>query len=479
VLVIILKKYNERFFSIRWRLVITYFIIILLTLFLISIYILNSLEEYFFNQKNIELLTKANVIASMTSAKYIEYNHDMIKNAIPELQIGKEIRVIVTDKEAKVLFDTAEEDNLKGKVLLKEQVLNALKGKDDASAHREEKAGWVVDAAVPILKDQTTIGVVYLSTSAEEIMDFLRDIQNRLYAISFVVSILIGIMSFVFAGVITAPVEQLTRAIRHMSSDGQLNQKVEIKGNDEIAQLGMAFNTMTERLNEVEDKRRQFVSNASHELRTPLSSIKLLAESILQMPEVDVSIVKEFLVDINNEIDRLSRIIDKLLNLTKMDMFEHEVELTNVNLRKLIRGILKTLSPLARKKHINIRFHAKQDIYVLVDEDKIWEAIFNIIDNSIKYTPEKGKVEITLDKNDYNVLIAVQDNGIGIPKDETEKIFDRFYRVDKARARETGGTGLGLSIALSAVKAHGGDIMVESEENVGSKFTILIPFREK
>ena len=479
MLVIILKKSNEWFFSIRWRLVITYFIIILLTLFLISIYILNSLEEYFFSQKNIELLTKANIIAGMTFAKYIDYNNGLIKEYIPELQIGKDIRVIITDKEAKVLFDSTEKDNLTGKVLVKEQVLNALNGKDDAKTHYTSETGWVVDAAVPILRERETIGVVYLSTSAEDVIDFLNDVKNRLYAISFIVSILIGILSSVLAGVITAPIEQLTSAIKHMSSDGQLNQHVEIKGNDEIAQLGMAFNKMTERLNDVEDKRRQFVSNASHELRTPLSSIKLLAESILQMPTVEMPIIQEFLTDINNEIDRLSRIIDKLLNLTKMDVIENQIELKNVNIRKLVRGIIKTLSPLARKKHIHIQTNTRQDIFVLVDEDKIWEAIFNIIDNSIKYTPEKGKIQVTLDKNDYHVIVTVEDNGIGIPEDEKEKIFERFYRVDKARARDTGGTGLGLSIALSAVKLHGGDIIVESKEGKGSKFTILIPFREK
>lgn len=454
---------------------ITYFLIILLTLFLISIYIQGSLEEYFFNQRGVELLTRANIIANITS-RYIEYSDTLIKETIQALEIDKNIRVIVTDKEAKVLFDTAETNNLKGKVFIKEEVLKALKG-DDVQSHFEEAAGWFVDAAVPIIKEREMIGVVYLSTSAQNIVEFLDDIRKNLYTIAIIVSILIGLLSSVLAGVITSPVEELTDVIKHMA-DGKLDQKVEVRGNDEIAQLGMAFNKMSERLNQLEEKRRQFVSNASHELRTPLSSIKLLAESLLQMQHLDLTIIKEFLSDINNEIDRLSRIIDKLLMLTKMDVNDKELEMKNVNIKELLQNVVKSLSPLARKKNIQLTLKTNEDIYVLIDEDKIWEAIFNIVDNSIKYTPNNGSVTISMEKSDYNIIIMIEDNGIGISDNEINKIFDRFYRIDKARARETGGTGLGLSIALSAVKLHGGEIQVESQVGRGSKFKIIIPYRE-
>lgn len=477
MLAIILKKTNEWFFSLRWRLVVTYFIIILLTLFLISIYILNSLQEYFFTQKNIELLTKANVIVNIAS-KYVGYNDEFILAAIKEVDIDKKIRIIITDKETKVQLDTTEVNNLKGKFFVKDGVITALKGKDDVKSTYEKDTGWSINAAVPILKDREPIGVVYLSTSAEDIMDFIGDIKQRLYLISFIVSLLIGVLSAVLAGVITGPVENLTNVIKHMA-DGRLNQKVEVRGKDEIAQLGVAFNKMSERLNRVEEKRSEFVSNASHELRTPLSSIKLLAESILQMPTVEVPIIQEFLTDINHEIDRLSRIIDRLLELTKMDVYDNELNLKNINLKELVRGIGKTISPLARRKNIKLEVASGRDLFVLIDEDKIWEAIFNLVDNSIKYTPAGGKVTIRIEKDDYKVRICVEDNGIGIPQEEVNKIFDRFYRVDKARARATGGTGLGLSIALSAVKLHEGDIEVESEEGKGSKFTIIIPYREK
>ena len=458
--------------------VVTYFLIILLTLFLISIYIQSSLEEYFFNQEGVELLTRANMAANITS-QYMgrKYEEDLIEDTIKQLEIDQRIRVIVTDKEANVVYDTAKTNSLEGKVLLKEEVVKALKGDDVQTSFFEAETGWIIEATVPMITAGQTVGAVYMSTSGEDIIDFLSDMRNNMYTIAIIVSILIGLLSFVMAGVITGPVEELTDVISHMSY-GNFNQKVEIKGKDEIAQLGIAFNRMSERLNELEEKRLQFVSNASHELKTPLSSIKVLSESLLQMQEMEFPIVKEFLSDINNEIDRLSRIIDKLLALTKMDVSNHELEMKNININELIRKIIKRLQPLAAQQNIRLQFHAEEEIFVLVEEDKIWGAIFNIIDNSIKYTPEGGIVTVSLYKTEYKIIITVEDSGIGISEEEIHKIFDRFYRVDKARARETGGTGLGLSIALSAIKLHGGDIQVESEEGRGSKFTMIIPYRQ-
>ncbi len=472
-LVTILKKHAENIFSIRWRLVITYFIIILLTLFLISSYILKSLEEYFFTQKGIELLTRANVTANIV-LKNIEQKYRTIDEVIKDLQIDREIRVIITDKEATVIFDNADAQDLKGKTFLKEEVVKALQGKDYVSKYHEDETGWRMNVAVPMIKERETIGVVYLATSVEVIEDFIKDVRRRLFAISVVVSIMIGFLSYVLALIITSPIENLTSIITNMSY-GSLNQKVDVVGNDEIAQLGMAFNKMSEKLSHVEEKRKQFVSNASHELKTPLSSIKVLSESLLQAEKPDMSIVKEFLRDINTQIDRLSRIIDKLISLARMDNIESEPHMGNINCTSLIEDIIKSLLPLAKEKEITFDLKLESGIIMEGDEDKLWEAIFNIIDNSIKYTRKSGKVDIELIKNSSYIQINISDNGIGIPNYEIDKIFDRFYRVDKARARETGGTGLGLSIALSAVRLHGGDINVESKEGEGTKFKIILP----
>ncbi len=441
----------------------------------ISTYVLDLLEEYSFDQEEIELLTRANIIANITSEYVKNKNKNIIEQIVNALEIDKSIRAVVTDTEANVLFDTARTGNYTGKVFVKEEIVEALAGKEDVKRRYEDEAGWFMNAAVPITKEGELVGVVYLSTSVQQISDFLEEIKRSLITISFIVSIMIGLLSAGLATAISAPVEKLTGVIKNMA-DGNLSQQVKVNGNDEIAQLGMAFNRMSERLSEQEEKRRQFVSNASHELKTPLSSIKILAESLLQTDNMDISIVREFLSDINGQIDRLSRITNKLLKLTKMDISENQIEMSEINVTALINEICTSLSPLANKKDINLVLNLEDDVRLLADEDKIWESIFNILDNSIKYTSPNGQVKIALETDVNGIYITIKDNGIGMPQTEANKIFDRFYRIDKARARETGGTGLGLAIALSAVQLHGGDITVESMEGKGSTFRIYLPY---
>lgn len=225
-----------------------------------------------------------------------------------------------------------------------------------------------------------------------------------------------------------------------------------------------------------------FVSDASHELKTPLATIKLLSESILQTESPDPEMVREFLEDMSSEVDRLTRIVERLLDLTKNDSQKAGAQLETVDLNKLIAKIVKKLLPLAREKKIKLSFSydkEKEHTQMLLDRDKIYEAIYNIVDNSIKYTDREGHVTITLASDIAKTVIEVEDDGIGIPKEDAALIFDRFYRVDKARARETGGTGLGLSIAQEAVAMHGGHIEVISEEGAGSKFIIILPYSGK
>lgn len=287
----------------------------------------------------------------------------------------------------------------------------------------------------------------------------------------------VGVFSTTMAGVLTYPVEKLTAFINNMPKESL--QKAEVTSKDEIGQLAMAFNNLIERMAELEDKRHAFVSDASHELKTPLSIIKLLSDSLIQTENPDPEFIKEFLSDMNKEVERLTRIIERLLNLTQMDSRQLNMNLEEIDMRELVGEIHRKLEPLAKNKNIEFKLNVPEEAVLLpVERDTITEAIYNIADNSIKYTEDFGEVSLELTHDLGNVSVVISDNGIGIPKEETVKIFDRFYRVDKARARETGGTGLGLSIALDSVKLHGGHIEVISEENEGSKFTIILPYRE-
>ena len=227
----------------------------------------------------------------------------------------------------------------------------------------------------------------------------------------------------------------------------------------------------------MEEKRRVFVSNASHELKTPLSSIKLLSESVLAMPEVDEETVKEFMTDISGEVDRLSKIIERLLSLTKLDTEAEPLSLKVTDINETAQRIVKSLAPVAENEGISLTLLTEKEVIAVADREKMWQVVYNITDNAIKYTPEGGRVEVGVYGSGTECRIEVTDNGMGIPEKDIDKIFDRFYRVDKARSRESGGTGLGLSIVKELVEMHGGKITVESVVDSGTRMKIVIPTR--
>src|SRR5690606_6379256 len=256
-------------------------------------------------------------------------------------------------------------------------------------------------------------------------------------------------------------------------SQGHLDQRVNITGSKELRQLGQAFNIMSEKLENLDKARNEFVSNASHELKTPLSSMKILTESLLHMDIDDPAIYNEFLTDIDNEIDRLNAIITDLLSLVHMDDGDIYIQKDEVVVKDLILKSIKGVQILAEKRDIELTTtFSDEELVVDGDEMKLQQVIINIVDNAIKYTPDGGKVWIEVYKGLDSAIIKVTDTGIGIPKEDIQKIFDRFFRVDKARSRSTGGTGLGLSIAHRIVLLHDGNIHVTSKEGKGTTFYI-------
>lgn len=265
-------------------------------------------------------------------------------------------------------------------------------------------------------------------------------------------------------------------AIQNMA-DGKIGDKLEITENDEISKLGVAFNDVSEKYAIIERQRTEFVSNASHELKTPLSSIKLMADSIIQTPEIEMDFVREFLTDMNEEVERLNRIVNKLLYITKLDTLTENMSgtLELINLKDVVIGINKSLIPIAEMENKELVLTADDDILIMANKDILWQAVYNIVDNALKYTKEQGRVELSLIKESKRAIITVKDDGVGISEEDVGRIFDRFYRVDKARSRETGGTGLGLSIAHSAIEFHNGSIEVSSRLGEGSTFTIVLP----
>ena len=475
MLVIILKKLNLSYFSIRWKIVLSYILIIFTVVMVLSSFILGTLYSYLFDQKKMELLTSSNMIASVLTESF---NEEFINQKLPQMSLLKESRTIVVNAESHVVYDSYEETNIKGKYFINTSITNALLGTgQDNSNYYKENGSYFVEAAVPVVKNSRAIGAVFMIVSGDSTQQLVGRIRNSMLILGVLIMLFVGVFSTSMAGILTYPVEKLTAFINNMPKDSL--QKAEVASKDEIGQLALAFNNLIERLAELEDKRRAFVSDASHELKTPLSIIKLLSDSLIQTEHPDPEFIKEFLSDMNKEVERLTRIIERLLNLTQMDSRQLNMNLEEIDMRELAGEIHRKLEPLAKNKSIDFKLSVPEEPVMLsIERDSLTEAIYNIADNSIKYTEDFGSVTLELTHDLGNVFIVISDNGIGIPKEETAKIFDRFYRVDKARARETGGTGLGLSIALDAVKLHGGHIEVMSEENEGSKFTIILPYKD-
>lgn len=470
---IILKKIKPVFKSIRLRLVAIYFIMIAMVLSVLVLFILNSIRTYTINTFKKEMLKNVNIMASFAAESFKEGGTPFL----PSASWGyKEAGLVLLDRDGRVVFDETNAAMRRGKILTAPWVLGAFEGENNTQETVENGAHYM-HAAVPVYSGTEVVAVLIAGTSTETQYTFFAHMQKTLLIAAGFALFLLGLFGFFLSAIFTAPLSKLTGTIKKMSETDS-RQPVHIRGGKEITELVTAFNKMVERTQDIEARRQEFVSNASHELKTPLSSIKLICDSLLQNPDTDREMVQEFLSDMNGQVDRLTRIINKLLSLTKLDSSPEDAEIfafSTVNLHTLVSGVIKALMPLAQNKNIMMESRLQENVFLRIDADKIWEAVYNILDNSIKYTPQDGRVYTELYRDDENVYITIADNGIGMADTEFSKIFDRFYRVDKARARETGGTGLGLSIALSAVELHGGYIEVESREEEGSLFRIILP----
>ena len=232
---------------------------------------------------------------------------------------------------------------------------------------------------------------------------------------------------------------------------------------------------MVNRMKILDESRQEFVSNVSHELKTPLTSMKVLADSLVGQQGIPEELYQEFMSDITAEIDRENKIITDLLSLVKMDKKAADVNITHMDINQLLEDILKRLRPIADKRNIDLILDCFRPVEADVDEVKFTLAISNLVENGIKYNVDDGWVRVSLDADHKYFYITVADSGMGIPEDSIERIFERFYRVDKSHSKEIGGTGLGLAITKSSIAMHHGAIKVFSREGEGTTFSVRIP----
>ncbi len=283
-------------------------------------------------------------------------------------------------------------------------------------------------------------------------------------------------LSFLFSRRVVAPVRAMSRASQRIA-DGRYDERVEVNGEDELAQLAAHFNQMAEKLNRVESMRRHLIGDISHELRTPLTAIKGSVEGLM---DGILPAAHETYQQIHVEADRLNRLVDDLQELSRVEAHAYQLDMRPLEVSSLVRTVTKRLAHQAGSKRVSLDLELAPDLpRILADEDRVLQVLTNLTDNALQYTPEGGRVAISAKRiNNNEVQISVRDTGIGIPAEHLSHIFDRFYRVDASRSRSRqagGGSGIGLTIARALVEAHGGRIWAESAgEEQGSVFNFTL-----
>lgn len=466
----------------RFTMIATYLAIIVTTLVLMSVYIIGLLGESLYSGETINMFAKANIIsetiADVWSNDISATAADRFADIVERSLAGTNIRGVVTNTSYTVLYDTNGESELIGKVFMRDALKRALDGEQAEVISDGESDMRMISVAVPIEIGGDIVGGVYLAETVNTIDDTIHSTQTSLIVFSALIIILIGMLSLGMSYIITSPMEEFTAAAREISK-GNFSVRVNVKGRSEISQMGETLNYMCDELEQLEEKRRKFVSDASHELKTPMAGIKLICDSLVSAENLEPAVVKEFLSDMSDEVDRLTRIVERLLVLTKLDAGGNSLKIEECDIRVLINQVVRKLTPMATAKDIVMYtdYHDRNFAPILIDYDKIYEAIYNISDNAIKYSPEGGYVHIDVTADNDYLTIKIEDNGPGIPEGERDRIFERFYRLDDSRARDTGGTGLGLAITKEAVLMHNGTIDVANVSEVGSVFTVRLPYK--
>ncbi|MBE6924230.1 MAG: HAMP domain-containing histidine kinase [Ruminococcaceae bacterium] len=463
------KKLN-RYGRSQFRYALTYMVITFVVLVFLNLYCSATSQRLFYQNKQTAMLEKA-LLASEEVGKLQSTDTELLHGVLDHIPSLKVTQLVVTDQNGTTVYDSANERNV-GSPAAATQVHQAMEGYD--LFNWNYKNGVMrSEAAAPVYTNDVLVGSVYLLEEDPEQGALLRNLQRTILTITFFLEVIVILFSLSFAQAFSSRLRRIMVSMRILR-EGNFSHRVKLTGHDELTVLAEEFNTLTDRLQTSESKRRQFVSDASHELKTPLASIKLLADSILQN-DMDIDTIREFVSDIGNEAERLNRMSEKLLSLTKGEGESVDADREIVYMAPTVERVAKMLSALAQAGNVEIITELDGDVPILIREDDLYQITFNLAENGIKYNHPGGKLTIRLSHNDECGILTVADTGTGIPEDSLGHIFERFYRVDKARSRASGGSGLGLAIVRNMVQRNQGEIRVESVFGSGTTFTVEFP----
>jgi two-component system, OmpR family, sensor histidine kinase VicK len=584
-------------------------LLIVVAMQIIGVYFIRELEDTLeteFNQSldsSAELLesTVEQVMKKQSEITEEDNEYDMkreIGQLLNDFTFSDVQDLIVVDKEGLIIGAEGNGENLVGQVSKGVLILRARLGHDVDEVFINDDGHRVRVLVIPVRveKNGNILGAIYLQASMEGIKSLTNTVNNILAQGTLFALAITGVLGVVLARTVTKPMADMRKQALVMAR-GDFTRKVKVYGEDEIGQLAMSFNDLTQKLQEanaitesertklrsvlaymtdgviatdrdgmvillndraeemlqtsrhqalgkmlvnllgisedltwddlnqehesrlldfstsdrnyilrasfsviqkedgpingiitvlhdvteqeqIEHERKEFVFNVSHELRTPLTTMRSYLEALADGAWQDENLAPKFLDVTQNETERMIRLVTDLLQLSKMDSKDFHLKLEHADIIQLLDSVIDRFDMSTTSHHIFERKYSVDPIYVSIDQDKLTQVLDNIISNAIKYSPDGGVIQINANINNRKVFISVSDEGVGIPKQNVAKIFERFYRVDKARSRNLGGTGLGLAIAKEVIHAHGGEIWAESEWGKGTKILFTLPLNK-
>ena len=464
---------KRRYGNTQFRYTLLYVCITLVVLVFLNIYCSQTSQRLFYQSKE-ALMTEKCQLAAADIANLEVLNTSNVAEAVSHMEGLRITRLLITDHAGVVLYDSDMTDPKLGSYVLLPEVVQAMGGRAGQDVFTWEYHDGLMYSrvAIPVLSYGTIVGCVYMMELDAEQGVVLQNLQQNIFTITFALALVIILFSMFFVTGFSRRLKRVLTSMRIIRG-GDYSHRVAMGGRDELTALGDEFDQLTERLELSESRRSQFVSDASHELKTPLASIKLLTDSILQN-DMDQASIREFVSDIGNEADRLNRLTQKLLALTRID--HQDTLMPEVSkIQPTVDRAIRMLTGVAEQQNVTIVPNFEADPSVMIPEDDLYQIVFNLVENGIKYNVSGGTLRIRVCQEGKNAVLKVADTGIGIPRYALPHIFERFYRVDKARSRSTGGSGLGLAIVYSKVEQHGGTITAKSTMKKGSVFTVTFP----
>lgn len=449
----------------------------LIPLFLQAVVMLGSFNQTQLDARTIEIQNQCVILSNkmtrsgyMTAEKKNNTGLDSQMQAISDVYNG---RIVIVNSNFRVITDTF---NLAtGKFYISEEVIKCFKGEN--SSHYNKEMQYLAQT-IPVYdpaNEKSINGVIVVTASTENLISLTDKVMGKSNLFLVFICLALGVLAVVAVHILMRPFKKLQTSFDRVAQ-GDLEADITENTYRETMLLSQSVQKSLSKLKAVDQSRQEFVSNVSHELKTPITSIRVLADSLMGMEDAPVELYREFMTDISDEIDRENQIIEDLLTLVKMDKSaDSQMNIEQVNINAELELVLKRLRPIAKRKNVELVLESIRDVTADVDRVKISLAVTNLVENAIKYNRDSGMVRVTLDADHKYFYVKVADTGIGIPEDDLEHIFERFFRVDKARSREVGGTGLGLAITKNVIQMHHGVIDVESTPDEGTTFNMRIP----